>query len=241
MSKTFSSPAWSAVECAAFDAYLQAAGIPPGLLMENAAGALSRRILGLLGNPATARPKRVLFVIGPGNNGADGVVAARQLLGRPGVQSEVLLMRDEPASGSLLESSLQALRQLNSALETGQVPLLGRLDLDAALERADLLVDALFGVGLDRPLQGDWAAAIDALNRAARPILAVDVPSGLDSTSGEILGCAIRATATLSFIGPKAGFRMGAGPSHCGHVEVADIGVPAAFATAWLARRRAEA
>jgi len=89
-----------------------------------------------------------------------------------------------------------------------------------------LIVDGMFGIGLARPLEGDYARLVDFVNAQACPVLALDIPSGLDSDTGRVLGCAVRATHTISFIGLKPGLLTLDGPDHCGEVAVADLNLP---------------
>ncbi|HHI77107.1 MAG TPA: NAD(P)H-hydrate dehydratase, partial [Gammaproteobacteria bacterium] len=93
--------------------------------------------------------------------------------------------------------------------------------------QGEVLVDALLGTGLDRPLAGDWLAAVEAMNASGRPVVAVDVPTGLHADGGRVLGAAVQATATPTFIGRKFGLYTGAGPDHAGDVVFHDLGVPA--------------
>jgi len=88
-----------------------------------------------------------------------------------------------------------------------------------------LIVDGLFGIGLGRPVEGAWADLIARINAFAGPVLALDIPSGLDGDTGRVLGVAVRATHTLSFIGGKPGLYTLDGPDHCGHVSVVDLGL----------------
>src|SRR5690606_31128406 len=98
---------------------------------------------------------------------------------------------------------------------------------DRALpEDADLIVDALLGTGLARPVEGAHRAAIEAMNRAMRPILAVDIPSGLNADTGAVLGDAVRAQATITFIGPKVGLYTGRGRDCAGRIHFDDLEVP---------------
>ena len=90
-------------------------------------------------------------------------------------------------------------------------------------------MDALFGTGLARPLREPWAGAVRAINAAGRPVLAVDLPSGLDADSGAILGEAVRATVTVTFVARKPGLLMREGPARSGRVVVAEIGIPRAW------------
>ena len=98
-------------------------------------------------------------------------------------------------------------------------------------ERSSVLVDALFGTGLTREIREPFAAAIEAANAAGPPIVSVDLPSGLDADEGRVLGAAIQAEVTVTFVAPKLGFSLADGPAHVGRCVVAEIGIPRGFLT----------
>ena len=100
-----------------------------------------------------------------------------------------------------------------------------------------LVIDGLFGIGLARDIDGDYARLVDYANRQRCPVLALDIPSGLQSDTGRVMGRAVRATHTLTFIGLKPGLLTLDGPDHCGEITVADLGLPAQKAKAWVASR----
>ncbi|HEX7052332.1 MAG TPA: NAD(P)H-hydrate dehydratase [Burkholderiales bacterium] len=104
-----------------------------------------------------------------------------------------------------------------------------------AMARWSLVIDGLFGIGLARDLEGDYARLVDYVNRQRCPVLALDIPSGLDSDTGRVRGCAVRATHTLTFIALKPGLLTLDGPDHCGEISVADLGVDTGPASAWVA------
>jgi hydroxyethylthiazole kinase-like uncharacterized protein yjeF len=198
-------------------------GVPALLLMENAGRACADVALEMLG----ARRGPVVVLAGAGNNGGDGLVVARTLWNR-GVEARVLLAgpreRLERASDEV-RANARMWELLGKAIE----PVLDErsaVALAAELPRAALLVDALFGTGLVRPLGGLEAALVRALDAAEAPILAVDLPSGLDADTGEVLGVAARASATVTFVARKRGLLAGRGPALAGRVTVAEIGVP---------------
>jgi hydroxyethylthiazole kinase-like uncharacterized protein yjeF len=185
-----------------------AGGIPGIDLMERAgravADCVSRR----------AAASRVIVVAGPGNNGGDGFVAAR-LLAERGHAVRVLEVGDPSRRKG--DAAVAAQRWAGPTEPA-------RPD---AIQPADLIVDALFGAGLDRPPQGLARAMIEAMNQADLPVVAVDLPSGVNGTSGAVLGSAVRAVETVTFFRRKPGHLLLPGRLHCGPVSVADIGIPA--------------
>jgi hydroxyethylthiazole kinase-like uncharacterized protein yjeF len=205
------------------DARTIADGTTGYTLMERAGAACADAAERLL-----AGGTRVLVVAGPGNNGGDGFVAARRLAER-GLDVTVALLGDRAA---LRGDAAQA-----AADWSGPVHPLG----DADPGSADVVLDALFGAGLARDLDGAARGAVERINAAGRPVLAVDVPSGIDGDTGQVRGAAIRATATITFVRRKPGHLLFPGRAHCGPVEVADIRIgdatvaaiaPQAFANA---------
>ncbi len=197
--------------------------LPGDLLMENA-GAWVARTVTTLAKECGA--DRVVVVCGTGNTGGDGFVTARHLASaaRPLRVRVVLVGRAADVAGDA-KKNLERLRALAIPVEESS-----GADLAAALAGppAPVAVDALFGTGLSRPVAGPARAAIEALNASGCPIVAVDLPSGLDCDTGEVLGVAVRATRTVTFVAPKVGFTRGAGAAHTGTVEVASIGFPPA-------------
>ncbi len=221
---------WTGEECAAFDAYLQRdLHLPAELLMESAATALARWVRVLLRSAEIA--PTVCWLIGPGNNGGDGLVAARKLHGEQGIAQSVWAPAGLPAAATGAAAlAVRTWKELH-------LPTTTTVDPPADWDRG-LLVDGLFGVGLQRPVQGPLAQVLKRIATNGCPVLAVDCPSGLDATTGEVLGTALPARWTLSFLGPKSGFGRHSGPQMCGRVRCAGIGVSTAFAYAWLHQRR---
>jgi hydroxyethylthiazole kinase-like uncharacterized protein yjeF len=156
---------------------------------------------------------RVTVVAGPGNNGGDGFVAAR-LLAEQGFRVTVLLV------GEL------ARLKGDAALAAKRWP--GGITEDRGLlATADVVIDALFGAGLDRPVEGGAHALIETINTLAKPVIAVDLPSGINGTSGAVMGVAVKAAQTVTFFRKKPGHLLLPGRLHCGEISVADIGIPA--------------
>lgn len=164
------------------------------------------------------RARRIIVVCGPGNNGGDGYVLA-QFAHAAGLTVRVYALGDPQK----LHGPTLATRQHCAASGVG----ISSLRADA-LRDCDVLVDAVFGTGLERELAGEWRAAVEAINAAGRPVLALDLPSGLHADSGRMLGAAVRAEATLTFIALKAGLFTGAGRDCCGEIFYDALGVPPA-------------
>lgn len=162
------------------------------------------------------RARRIVVVCGSGNNGGDGYVVAR-LAKETGFEVSVLAI-GQPRSDT---DAARARAQCEAAGVKAQP-----FEEDA-LRRADVIVDALLGTGLERPVEGEWRAAIDAMSASARPIVAVDVPSGLHSDTGAVMGAAVRATITVSFIGLKVGLLTSDGRDHSGEILFDDLDMPA--------------
>jgi len=197
----------SVAEMAAADRAAIAAGTSGLTLMENAgravADAASRRL---------RAGERVLVLCGPGNNGGDGFVAAR-ILRQRGLAVTVALAA---ASAALTGDPAIVAGQWGGAVEP----------MDAvAPEDFALVIDALFGAGLSRPLDAALADLVDAVNRSKVPVLAVDVPSGLSGDSGQAVGAVVRASETVTFFRLKPGHLLQPGRALCGVVTLADIGI----------------
>jgi len=186
---------------------LAIAGGTPGIrLMDNAGRAVADAV-------TRHSPGSVCVVAGPGNNGGDGFVCAR-ILSERGYPVRLILLGDrDKLKGDAAEASQRWSGPVEPATPGG-------------LAGAELIVDALFGAGLDRPLSGPGLAMIQAINGANVPVVAVDLPSGINGTSGAAMGAAVRASETVTFFRRKPGHVLLPGRLHCGPVEVADIGIP---------------
>ena len=161
---------------------------------------------------------RIVVLTGPGNNGGDGYVLAR-LAWSQHLDVKVLTVGNhDPLTGEAAEAANDATR--------ARVP---EKSWKGELPEADVYVDALFGTGLNKPLLADFAAAIAALNKSGKPVLALDLPSGLQADTGAELGEAVQADATISFIGLKAGLLTGRGPALAGELFFSDLAVPASI------------
>ncbi len=183
-------------------------GVPGAVLMDNAGRGVADAVSARFPDAAT-----VAVLCGPGNNGGDGFVAARYLMERG--YAVRLGFDGDPAKLPADAADMAA--------RFGKTPEPLSADL---LAGADVIVDALFGAGLARPIEGKLAALIDAANASGAPIVAVDVPSGVDGTTGAVRGTAIQAVATVTFFRLKPGHLLLPGRLHCGAVDLVDIGIP---------------
>ncbi len=196
-------------EMAESDRLTIAAGIPGIDLMENAGRAVAD-VVAAAHPPATA----IVVVAGPGNNGGDGFVAARLLRDR-GYPVRVLFMGD---AGRLKGDAAIAAERWRGPTEPASA---------AGVAGQAVLIDALFGAGLDRPVEGAPRALIEAMNSRPAKIYAVDLPSGVNGTSGAVQGIAVKAHATITFFRRKIGHVLLPGRLHCGQIHLADIGIGA--------------
>jgi len=161
--------------------------------------------------------RSIAVLCGPGNNGGDGYVVAR-LARSHGLATRVVAVGDpESLAGD-------ARRAYDDFTAEG-----GRCEpWSPSVVQCDVIVDAIFGTGLARPVAGDAASIIAAVNASGRPVVAVDIPSGLNADTGAIQGVAVRAEVTVTFVGRKPGFYVGEGLDRVGRVLVDDLGVPRA-------------
>lgn len=213
-------PILDAKEMRRADAAAIRGGTPSATLMENAAAALVEELTRVF-----AGWRRVVVVCGPGNNGGDGLAAAR-LLGARGVSPEVFTLRDPGAyEGDAADNALR-LRAVGISMNalTGAK---AAARLSSAIRDSDGVVDALFGTGLSRPLAGAAARAVESINRRGKPVVAADVPSGLSSDTGALIGPSVRARLTVAFGAPKPCHVFFPARSRCGTVSLRDIGIPA--------------
>lgn len=160
--------------------------------------------------------RRLLVLCGAGNNAGDGYVLAR-LAARSGLRVTVAALMDPQRLQGDARLAWEMYRQAGGLTQTWEQALPGR---------ADVVVDAILGTGLSRALEGKPAQVVEALLTAGKPVLALDVPTGLDADTGRALGSAVRASATLTFVGLKLGLYTGAGPEHCGEIYFAGLGIP---------------
>ena len=199
------------------------ARVPSLILMERAGIGLADFIQSRFG---PIHGKRVTVVCGKGNNGGDGFVAARRLRQ---YRADVTVLCLSAATQLSRDAAAMFRRWRRIAGPSATKTFRSPEQVESILGTSDVIVDALLGTGLSTAVTGVYGEAIQMINRAGKPVIAVDIPSGLAAETGAVLGQAVRATATVSFGLPKYGLYLGEGIDHAGSIHVVDIGIPAAF------------
>src|SRR3954451_3112089 len=185
-----------------------AAGTPGFALMLRAGQAVAEAAMDLV------EQGPIVVVAGRGNNGGDGFVAATELVARGRSVSIILLCERDTLQG---DAALAARGWKGPVLPCNAM----------AIGHPALIIDALFGAGLNRSVKGDPHDMIEAINANGAPVLSVDLPSGVNGTTGAVMGAAIRAVETVTFFRRKPAHLLLPGRIHCGRVRVADIGIDA--------------
>jgi hydroxyethylthiazole kinase-like uncharacterized protein yjeF len=203
----------------AADAAAEAAGIPVAALMGRAGAAVARAGAELLGGVAG---RRVVALAGKGHNGGDALEALARLAGR-GAGAEALVTGDPGTLGGQVRRCADLVLAAGGRVRAFDARLAGRL-----LAGADLVLDGLLGTGTAGAPRGVVAEAVAAANAAGAPVVAVDIPSGVDAASGAVAGEAVDATTTVTFQAAKPGHVLAPGSGRVGRLEVADIGLPLA-------------
>ncbi|MFW5875346.1 MAG: NAD(P)H-hydrate dehydratase, partial [Myxococcota bacterium] len=194
-------------------------GVPSLVLMENAGRGATEALLARFAE----RAGRVVIVGGPGQNGGDGWVVARHLRNR-GFDPLAVLVGDESKLKGDARTNWDVLAAMGVDRRVASKDAGG--ELDRALDQASLVVDALFGTGLDRPIGGGYAEVVERIDATTVPCVALDLPSGIDADTGQVLGVAVRATLTPTFAAHKRGLHQHPGVDHAGEVVCVSIGVP---------------
>ena len=197
--------------------------MPTVILMENAGRGAAKLLMDRIKTSYSPLP-RVLILFGLGNNGGDGGVVARHL-DLYGFEVKVVVFADRSQLQGDAAMQIEILERSGTNLswwKDDDTP----EHLNSLFESADWVVDGLLGTGLTRPIEGLLLKVVEAVNRTSKPILALDLPSGLDADKGIPLGTAVRATLTATFIAPKLGFQAPGAEGYTGEVVVIDIGVP---------------
>lgn len=195
--------------------------IPSLVLMENAGMCVTEEIERRCGDI----PVKVTSVCGPGNNGGDGIVAARHLFE---LGHEALVFLTAPKSSLSKDNRTQLKTAADIGVPVQSIPRGGSLEkLRARLAESDFIVDALFGTGMTRELTGICRKLVDVINEAPGTVVSVDIPSGLNGLTGHPAGSAVMADVTVTFAFPKLGLAVFPGAAYAGEVVVGDIGIPA--------------
>lgn len=197
-------------------------GIPSIILMENAGKEAARVALDMISGNTD-----VVCICGKGNNGGDGLVCARHLINK-GLNVGTFLLgspnalkQDPKKNYEMLKNSGTKINILKNEQDFSL--------LNNCLNKTHLIIDAIFGIGLTGKVKEPYKTIIDLINQSNRPVLAMDIPSGLDATTGKKLGNCIKASKTVTFAFPKTGFVKNDGPDCVGEVVVADISIPKAL------------
>ncbi len=195
---------------------IEEVGIPSIVLMENAGRAVAEEIecqVKDISNPTVA------VVCGLGNNAGDGFVVARHLL-NAGVETTIFLIgqggrlkHDAAANYQILKKLGYLIQEINKVEEVD-------------LEKVDFIVDAIFGVGLNREIKGLFKEVIERINAVQKKVMSVDAPSGLNADTGDVYGVCVQAEVTVTFSFAKDGFIKNQGPKYVGETKVVDIGIP---------------
>ncbi|MBZ5588623.1 MAG: NAD(P)H-hydrate dehydratase [Acidobacteriia bacterium] len=201
-------------------------GLPSLVLMESAASAVTEVVAERIPDAG-----RVVIVCGPGNNGGDGLAVARQLRCRGFDVVVGMVAANREVKG---DAAVQLALARSFDVRIRDCARGTQAHLAQLLVGSDVVVDALFGTGLDRPLSGRWAQAVRAINRAGVPVVAVDIPSGLEGSSASVPDVAVKASVTVTFGAPKIAHVLPPACWLCGEVAVADIGIPP-----WVVERQA--
>lgn len=213
----------TAVQAKALDQQAQDKfGMPVLVLMENAGQAVAQEALKLL----KGKPAKVVIFCGTGNNGGDGFCAARHLLAagfNPDVYLAGKLSEIKNEAGINLKILLR-LKQKITEIKPGNFGFLKN-----RIGKSSLIIDALLGVGVRGKIRPAYQQVIDMINASGISVLSVDIPSGLDATTGKAFGRCIKADTTVTFVAKKRGLVYGGGKKYCGKVVVRGIGLPDAF------------
>lgn len=191
--------------------------MPSIVLMENAARSIADHMDQRGWLDIEYQP--VLIVVGPGNNGGDGLALARHLHNR-GISLQIILTRAIEKFSGDARTNLDIVQAMNLPMNLVEHP------DDLELSETGCVVDALLGTGLTREVRSPASDWIAWMNDQPAPVLSVDLPSGMDADTGQPLGVCVRAALTVSFVGLKKGFTCDAARNHLGDVAVGDIGVP---------------
>ncbi len=197
-------------------------GIPGIVLMENASQGLFKFTEQIL---CKASGSRVVIITGTGNNAGDGFALTRHLHNASYLPIVVIVGQESRIAGDA-RTNLEIIKRMGLGPKQLSQDQRGLDQLADELHKADLIIDAIFGTGLSGAVCGFYKDVIEQINASSTPVLAVDIPSGLDCDTGQPLGLAIRAQNTVTFVAKKIGFNIPAAKAYTGQVFVVDIGAP---------------
>jgi NAD(P)H-hydrate epimerase len=196
-------------------------GISSTLLMKNAALRLAEHCVKTLDG---VKNPGVVIVCGQGNNGGDGMALAC-LLREKGIETRVIFVGDIDAVKGDPAIYLANIKKLDIPIK--QIPLnCSPPDISSEIENRDLVVDAMFDTGLSRDIEGNYKYLVETINSYAKHVISADIPSGVHSDTGRIMGCAVKAAQTVTFQFPKIGLYAYPGAAYTGEVHIEDIGIP---------------
>ncbi len=203
---------------------IQEYGIPGIVLMENAGAGAAKIISRLSREEPEKFASPFVILCGPGNNGGDGYVVARHLF-NSGFPVEVHLSFNPEGQDGNSDAgiNLSIIRKMGIAVETPGPDELGRI---LQQKGTCTIIDGLLGTGLSRPLQDPYRSWVEAITESGQAVIALDIPSGLDAGSGEVLGRCVSADHTITFAAAKTGLCQGRGPDFTGRLHVVKIGIP---------------
>jgi len=223
------SPPMSAEAMTGADRRARALGVPAERLMEHAGSAVGAAARALAAAAGRSDSGPILVLVGPGNNGGDGLVAARWLA-RAGIDSIVVLVGSAPRPGTPdAERNWDRLDGLDRVRRIHAAAVRDLHVLERGIERTAVVIDALLGTGVRGQLGEPIRSAVELCRRARAsgvPVLAVDTPTGVDLTSGELTDPVVRADVTVTFHRPKTGLQARRGKAMAGRILVAPIGIP---------------
>lgn len=187
---------------------------PSLTLMENAGQAVAEEAIKLAHGP------KIVIICGKGNNGGDGFVAARYLLEK---YFDIKVIHIGKKYEVKDDTKINIERLESDVIEIVDLDSFGKVK--PFLKDADLIIDSIFGIGLNTTIKSPYFEIITYINSLNKDVLAVDVPSGLNATTGEAMGISIKAKKTVTFAAAKTGFCKNDGPKYCGEIKVIDIGI----------------
>jgi len=202
-------------------------GIPAIILMENAGQKASRVALDML---SPSQKEKVICICGKGNNGGDGFVCCRHLINNGAGNTDIFLVCNPLELKGNAKINYKILEKMGRTIKI----LKNKKDFqtfETELKKAQLVIDAMLGIGLSGKVRQPYKNIINLINQSQKPVLSLDVPSGLDATKGNVPGVCIKATKTVTFALPKTGFIKNDGPLNIGELITVDISIPKTLLT----------